>query len=438
MTSPWRSCVSVVTPSTNVPAYSLSSLMSRSCTFVPRPIVSSNRPVAIGSSVPQWPIFLVPSFRRVNATTSCDVIPSALSTSRMPSGSALNDVTNFLQNLFFHFAEAPANARAGSQCMPAAAELLANRANIDGFIFRSHADAHLAVRQFFEENGNDHAPDCPEMIDQSFVVFGKNAQICGSFQAEGKTCYSIVLHETRGLQKLSQQLEPASRIALVQLLTDFPHVEASSSHEFRGDLKRARAGFWILKRTCVSRNRGIKIFCNLVIEGKALALYQLEDDFSRGRRTWIDNDQIAIARIAEVMVDVDPNFCRRNSRERVAQPILNCGIKRDGDIEILSRRWRLGHQFGARQERIFFEHSVFIPDANLLVEFLKGERARELATERVTIRPNVTQDREVLVLAQDFADLLERSVAHSSSPLRFSRFCKISRTRAPRSMESSR
>jgi hypothetical protein len=50
----------------------------------------------------------------------------------------------------------------------------------------------------------------------------------------------------------------------------------------------------------------------------------------------------------------------------------------------------------------------------------------------------VTQDREVLVLTQDLADLLERGVAHSSSPLRFSRPCKISSTRAPRSMELSR
>src|ERR1700730_10783164 len=117
-------------------------------------------------------MFLVPSFRRASATTSCDVISAALSTSRMPSGSALNNVTNFLQNLFFHFADAPANACAGSQCVTAAAELLANRANIDGFVFRSHTDAQLAVRQFFEENGNDHAPDCAEMIDQSLVVFG--------------------------------------------------------------------------------------------------------------------------------------------------------------------------------------------------------------------------------------------------------------------------
>jgi hypothetical protein len=35
------------------------------------------------------------------------------------------------------------------------------------------------------------------------------------------------------------------------------------------------------------------------------------------------------------------------------------------------RRRRFGQQFGARQERIFFEHAVFIPDQNVLAELLK-------------------------------------------------------------------
>src|SRR5437762_4122097 len=155
--------------------------MSRSCTFVPRPTVNRSRPVAIGSRVPQWPIFLVASFRRVSATTSCDVIPSALSTSSTPSGFALKDSTNFLQNLCFDLGEASSNTRAGGECVSAAAEFLANRADIDRFIFRTHADAHFAVSQFFKKNCDDHAANCPEMIDQSFVVFGKKGQICGGF-----------------------------------------------------------------------------------------------------------------------------------------------------------------------------------------------------------------------------------------------------------------
>src|SRR6266705_133601 len=162
-------------PSTNFPTYSLSSLMSKSWAFVPRPTVIRSKPVAIGSSVPQWPTLLIWSLRRISATTSCEVIPSALSTSRTPSGVGFKDFTNFLQDFLFDFSERPAYARARRESMPATAKLLADGTNVDGIAFRTHADAHLAVGQFFEEDGNDHTANRAEMVDQPFVVFGKNA-----------------------------------------------------------------------------------------------------------------------------------------------------------------------------------------------------------------------------------------------------------------------
>src|SRR6266571_3839401 len=139
-----------------------------------------------------------------------------------------------------------------------------------------------------------------------------------------------------------------------------------------------------------------------------------------------------------MMVDVDPDFCRANRGERSSKPILNCRVECDGNIDINGRGGGLGQQFGARQEGILFEHAVFIPDTNVLAKLLKRESERELAAERVTVRANVTQNREALIAAQDLADFFERGVAHSSSLRGFSISRRISRTRAPRSMESSR
>ena len=79
--------------------------------------------------------------------------------------SALNGFTSFLQNFFFDFRQRSAHPRAGSQCMPAAAKFLANRAYIHAFVFGTHADAHLSVRKFFEKRSDDDAVNCAEMID---------------------------------------------------------------------------------------------------------------------------------------------------------------------------------------------------------------------------------------------------------------------------------
>src|SRR6267142_5855412 len=72
-----------------------------------------------------------------------------------------------------------------------------------------------------------------------------------------------------------------------------------------------------------------------MVEGEALALDQSENDFSRSGRAWINDHQVPVAGISDVMVDVDPDFRRLNSRQRRAQPVLNCGVERDGNIHVL-------------------------------------------------------------------------------------------------------
>src|SRR4051812_4399366 len=144
--------------------------MRRSWIFVPRPRVSSSRPVAIGSSVPQWPTFLIWSLRLTSATTSCDVMPAALSTSRTPSGVAVNDIANCFQNTRFDFGERAANACPGSQLVPTTTELLTNRSDIRRLALRSHADTNLLLEELLKENCYDHTLDRAQVIDQSFVV----------------------------------------------------------------------------------------------------------------------------------------------------------------------------------------------------------------------------------------------------------------------------
>src|SRR5262249_24430523 len=54
--------------------------------FVADRTASGSTPVASGSSVPRWPTRRVPSQRRAASTTSCEVQPPGLSTTRKPWG----------------------------------------------------------------------------------------------------------------------------------------------------------------------------------------------------------------------------------------------------------------------------------------------------------------------------------------------------------------
>src|SRR5207248_7727197 len=59
--------------------------------LVARPTPMTSSPVAIGSSVPAWPTFIVPRARRTRFTASWEVMPDGLSTNATPlrAGSAM-------------------------------------------------------------------------------------------------------------------------------------------------------------------------------------------------------------------------------------------------------------------------------------------------------------------------------------------------------------
>jgi hypothetical protein len=77
----------------------------------------------------------------------------------------LNDVTNFLQNFLFDFGECSAHARPRCESMSTATKPLTDDTDINGFSFRTHADTHLAIGQFFEKHGDDNTTNRSEMID---------------------------------------------------------------------------------------------------------------------------------------------------------------------------------------------------------------------------------------------------------------------------------
>src|SRR4051794_30549276 len=104
-----------------------------------------SRPVALGSSVPQWPTFLIPNLRRMASTTSWDVGPAGLSIRIAPS-SAVNSCMRKLSRRVQRALDGgddvaldrkrfARDAGAGGRRMAAAAELRGNLVHVDVRVF---------------------------------------------------------------------------------------------------------------------------------------------------------------------------------------------------------------------------------------------------------------------------------------------------------------
>ena len=100
---PVTSSVSVVNPNRRVASYTFSSWDTYSQALAARPNKTTSTPVAMGSSVPVCPTFFVPNSFRTFQTTSCEVIPAGLSTSRMPSGSIIIFSVDMIVSLFIEY-----------------------------------------------------------------------------------------------------------------------------------------------------------------------------------------------------------------------------------------------------------------------------------------------------------------------------------------------
>src|SRR5213080_2513506 len=99
-----------------------------------------SKPVALGSSVPQWPTFLIWNWRRMASTTSCEVGPTGLSISSAPSSGSNSrmESTGGVEGLFDRSDHAPPNGqrfardtRPGRGLVPAASEQAGDVAHVD-------------------------------------------------------------------------------------------------------------------------------------------------------------------------------------------------------------------------------------------------------------------------------------------------------------------
>src|SRR5919197_203736 len=105
-----------------------------------------------------------PSTCRIRATTSCEVGPAGLSTSSRPS---IDDGCDFLDELLLQRIDTTGHGAAGGFFVPAAAELLRDRADVD-IALRPHTDAILLAFDLLEEDDRLNLLDGQRQVDQPF------------------------------------------------------------------------------------------------------------------------------------------------------------------------------------------------------------------------------------------------------------------------------
>ena len=101
-----------------------------------------------------------------------------------------------------------------------------------------------------------------------------------------------------------QQPGARERVRLVHLVADLGEVGAAA-HQFAGDVIGVRAGARILKRAGVGRDRGEQAVRNALRDWPLGHFHQPEDEFPVGRFAGGNPVQVAEARVALVVVDVD-------------------------------------------------------------------------------------------------------------------------------------
>src|ERR1043165_526750 len=209
------------------PAYTLSSDIIFSESFVARPMTTMSKPVAPGSSVPQCPAFLIWKWRRMLSTTSCEVGPAGLSTRSAPSNASNSCIglmrrikrpLNGVEHLPLPGVRLARNASAGSCLMAASAKLFGDFVHIHLLAFGSQANPRQLGFNFFENQGHHDRFNGANMVDQPLGIVRPctRAGIIPFFQPEVSSL--IVMGQSKFVEHVLHQSNPRKRIGLIDFI----------------------------------------------------------------------------------------------------------------------------------------------------------------------------------------------------------------------------
>src|ERR1700722_15541146 len=211
------------------------------------------------------------------------------------------------KNLAAHFFKISAHPGTGGSWMAAAAEFAANLVHVHTVIFRSHAEANSTLRQLLKKYRDHDRVDGANIIDQAVDIIGVNSQWLLDFVRQRHAGVPVVCFYTGLRRKSPKEVDYPPRVAFLPLVAKGCGVDPDLQ-ELRRNFEGASGDVSVPERTGIRGDSGVKSAGRRQGERQILCPEKFVHDLTGGWRPGVDINQIAISRIAGVMVDVDPLF----------------------------------------------------------------------------------------------------------------------------------
>src|SRR5579884_2802486 len=377
-----------------------------------------SRPVALGSSVPQWPTFLRRNVLRIASTTSCEVGPAGLSIRSAPSNGSNSCMANRgkfgrlfrrVQRFFYGGDDPPldgqrwsGNPRACSSTMAASAKERRNLVHVHLLAFGTQANARQFGRDFLEKTRDDHRFNRADMVNQPFRVIGLCTGPGIILLLQPEISDLVIMRQAEIVIDMLEQFRARERIRLIDFVADFGKVRATFD-KIAGNIVSAGAGAGILERAGVGGNGGEQAIGNRRSNRPVHSLHEAENDFTGGCFLGGYPVDVAVARVAGVMVNIDEQFALADVPPSLAQAFETGRIGRNNAIEFLARFWPL-HKFIGIEKCQLIGHRVLIPAGDFFALIAQRKRHCQLRANAITIRSDVPDHAKGAVSVDSFKD----------------------------------